>query len=349
MPPSRLSASVVICTYNRSGWLDTTLRSLSRSVTDRTWDIVVVDNNSTDDTKSVVDRHTAVSAVPVTYLFEPRQGKSNALNTGMARAAGHVFVFTDDDVEVDPGWLDAACDALEQEHGIDYVGGPVEPMWEAPPPRWFDARRSDLWGTLAILDYGPASFVFEDRQRVPLGVNMAVRRGLVDRVGGFHPELGRRGKSLLGQEQAEFFSRARAGGVRGRYVPAMKVRHHVPASRVTLTYFLRWWFWKGISRARVDFIHGRTELGIDLRDVPHFMRVPRYVWGQVPRSIASGVLALLRGHRQDVMRHAMHLVYSIGYIRACWHREVLPPAPTVPAASAMPPATATVRVEAPSR
>ena len=346
MPPSRPSASVVICTYNRSGWLEATLRSLSRTMTRRQWEIIIVDNNSADDTRTVVARHTAVSAVPVTYLFEPRQGKSNALNTGMARASGDVFVFTDDDVEVDAGWLEAACDALDQESGIDYVGGPVAPMWEAPPPRWFDARRSDLWGTLAILDYGAASFIFEERQRVPLGVNMAVRRRLVERVGGFHPELGRRGKSLLGQEQAEFFSRARACQVRGRYVPGMKVRHHVPAARVTLNYFVRWWFWKGVSRARVDAIHGRTELGIELRDVPHIARVPRYVWGQIPRSVLSGALALLRGRREEVMRHAMHLVYCFGYIRACWHREVLPPAPAV---SAMPASPATLHVEAPSR
>ena len=95
MPSSRPVASVVICTYNRAGWLDATLRSLSRVVTDQQWEIVVVDNNSQDDTPAVVARHKAESAVPVTYLFEPRQGKSNALNTGMARAGGDILVFTD--------------------------------------------------------------------------------------------------------------------------------------------------------------------------------------------------------------------------------------------------------------
>jgi len=346
MQPSRPGASVVICTYNRSKWLEATLRSLSNIRTDRQWEIIVVDNNSADDTPAVVARHTAVSAVPVTYLFEPRQGKSNALNTGIARAAGDILLFTDDDVEIDPKWLDEACEPFTRESGVDYVGGPVEPMWEARPPGWFDQRRSDLWGTLAILDYGPTPFVFEERQRVPLGVNMAVRRQLVDRVGGFHPELGRRGKSLLGQEQAEFFSRARARGVRGLYVPGMKVRHYVPAARLTLGYFLRWWFWKGVSRARVDAMHGRTELGINLQDVPHLAGVPRYVWGQIPRSAMNSLLAIVRGRRTDLMRHAMHLVYCLGYIRACWHREVLGPAPTLTTA---PGGTGTVRVEAPSR
>ena len=345
MQSSRPVASVVICTYNRSGWLDATLRSLAGMSTSRPWEIIVVDNNSKDDTRSVVARHTAVSAVPVTYLFEPRQGKSNALNTGIARAAGDILVFTDDDVEVDPQWLDEACEPFSHESGIDYVGGPVAPMWESPPPQWFDHRRSDLWGTLAILDYGPTPFVFEERQRVPLGVNMAIRRRLVDRVGGFHPELGRRGKSLLGQEQAEFFSRAHQCGVRGLYVPGMKVRHHVPAARLTLGYFVRWWFWKGVSRARVDAMHGRTELGVQLQDVPHLAGVPRYVWGQIPRSAASSLIALVRGRRTDLMRHAMHVVYCLGYIRACWQREVLPPAPTLTTSGG----TGTVRVEAPSR
>ena len=345
MQSSRPEASVVICTYNRSGWLESTLRSLSRLVTARPWEIIVVDNNSQDDTPAVVARYKAESAVPVTYLFEPRQGKSNALNTGMARAAGEILLFTDDDVDVDPQWLNEACEPFSRDSGIDYVGGPVAPMWEAPPPRWFDQQRSELWGTFAILDYGPTPFVFEERQRVPLGVNMAVRRQLVNRVGGFHPELGRRGKSLLGQEQAEFFARAHAAGVRGLYVPGMKVRHYVPAARMTLRYFLRWWFWKGISRARVDAIHGRTELGVQLRDVPHIAGVPRYVWGQMPRSLARSLLALVRGSRTDLMRHLMHLVYCVGYVRASWQREVLPPAPQFSA----PGASGTVGAQAPSR
>jgi glucosyl-dolichyl phosphate glucuronosyltransferase len=349
---SRPVASVVICTYNRSGWLDATLQSLSGITTTRPWEIIVVDNNSADETPSVIARHTAVSAVPVTYVFEPRQGKSHALNTGIARAAGDIVVFTDDDVEVHPTWLDEACDAFSRESGIDYVGGPVTPKWEAPAPTWFDHLRSDLWGTLAILDYGPTPFIFEDCQRVPLGVNMAVRRRLVDRVGGFHPELGRRGASLLGQEQAEFFSRARACGVRGLYVPGMKVRHCVPAARLTLGYFLRWWFWKGVSRARVDRIHGVTELGLQLQGVPHVAGVPRYVWGQIPRVAARGLRALVHGRRPELMRHVMHLVYCLGYIRACWQRGVLTPAPALapaPVLTAAPAGTGTVRVEAPSR
>ena len=107
---------------------------------------------------------------------------------------------------------------------------------------------------------------FHHGRKTPLGVNMAVRRRLIERIGGFRPDLGRNGRSLLGQEQAEFFYRSRQAGARGLYVPEMVLDHVVPASRLTWSYFWRWWFWKGVSHARVHRLHGRTELGIDLGD-----------------------------------------------------------------------------------
>src|SRR5688500_9879816 len=229
--PRPLAATVLICTYNRAALLEETLTSLATVQSTRPWEIVVVDNNSTDGTPAAVERGAGALATPVQYVFEPRQGKSYALNTGLERSRGDVILFPDDDVRVAPGWLDAACDALALDEHLDYTGGPVRPLWGGAPPPWLDRTRGDLWGTLAILDYGDRPFIFEDRQRVPLGANMAVRRRLVDRIGGFHPELGRRGQSLLGQEQAEFFARARAFGAFGRYVPEMEVHHHVPAAR----------------------------------------------------------------------------------------------------------------------
>jgi glycosyltransferase involved in cell wall biosynthesis len=331
-----VDVSVVIATYNRASLLRATMESLLRSATDRRWDIVIVDNNSVDDTRQVVATFAASSPVPVLYLQERRQGKSSALNTGITRAQGDVLLLTDDDVEVDPGWLESACTAFERHPDVDYVGGPVDPIWEVPPPPWFDQKRSDLWGTVAILDYGTDPFIFESRRRVPLGANMAIRKRLVDRIGAFHPELGRTGQSLLGQEQAEFLARARAHHLQGMYLPAMRVAHHVPASRLTKDYFRRWWFWKGRSRARVDAMHHETELGLDLRRVPYVLGVPRYVWGQIPREAFQWLRARLTARRTDAMRHAMRLAYCFGYIRACWSRRPAAPLdrlalPNVPA------------------
>jgi glucosyl-dolichyl phosphate glucuronosyltransferase len=319
-----LTATVLICTYNRASWLGRSLESLAQQRSARRWDVLVVDNNSTDDTRLVVERAAREFPVPLRYLFEPRQGKSHALNLGLAQTSADVVIFTDDDVAIESGWIDAACEPLDADGAIAYTGGPVRPMWEVPPPAWFDETRADLWGTLAILDYGPAPFIFEERTRTPLGVNMAVRRQVVERIGGFHPALGRSGRSLLGQEQAEFFARARVAGMRGRYVPAMAVRHFVPAARLTKQYFRRWWYWKGISRARVDAMHGETELGLSLRSVPRVARVPRYVWGQLLRSTGAAVVSSFKQDTHAATRHEMFIAYGAGYVRGCWARPTAP-------------------------
>jgi glycosyltransferase involved in cell wall biosynthesis len=321
MPAIQLDATVLICTYNRAAYLADTLDSLAASRFDPTqrplrWNVIVVDNNSSDGTRAVVESRIARYPVDLVYLFEARQGKSNALNTGLAATAAEVVVFTDDDVCVDPRWLDAACRAILSDQSIDYAGGPVLPIWERPRPAWLEDRRSDLWGTLAILDYGDDAFVFEDKQRVPLGANMAVRRSLIDRIGGFDPKLGRIGKSLLGQEQAEFFCRSRAIGARGLYVPAMSLHHHVPASRLTRTYFRRWWFWKGISKFRLEQRHPVTELGLDLSQVPKVVGVPRFMVGTAIRDGLGWLRAVLSFDAADRMRHEMMLCYFAGYVRA---------------------------------
>ena len=121
---AQLSATVLICTYNRAELLAETLLSLRRTRTTRQWEIVVVDNNSTDNTRAVVERFATEMPVPLHYVFERRQGKSYALNTGQEQSWGELIVYTDDDVRVAPGWLDAACNPLDTDPTIDYTGGP---------------------------------------------------------------------------------------------------------------------------------------------------------------------------------------------------------------------------------
>jgi glycosyltransferase involved in cell wall biosynthesis len=318
VPPSAqpLDATVLLCTYNRADLLGETLDSLARTrVSDLRWDVIVVDNNSTDDTRQVVTTRIDRFPVPLRYLFEPRQGKSNALNTGLAATDATLILFTDDDVRVSEGWVEASCRPMLDNPDLDYTGGPVMPVWERPCPPWLDDRRPDLWGTLAILDYGAERFVFEERRRVPLGANMAVRRSLIDRIGGFDPDLGRRGNSLLGQEQAEFFCRSREIGARGVYVPEMSLHHHVPAKRLTRAYFRRWWFWKGVSKARLEQRHPVTELGVDLARVATLFGVPRFLVGSAFRDLIGWVVAAITFNRIERMRRAMMLCYFAGYVK----------------------------------
>lgn len=311
-----MTVSVLICTFNRQARLAQTLESLAavRAGTGLDWDVIVVDNNSTDGTRAEVERRAASFPVPLRWVFEPRQGKAHALNTGVAAATAEVIAFTDDDVQVPSDWLEEAVRPLMTRADIDYTGGPVLPAWEASPPDWIERNPGVLWGPIAILDYGPEEFVFERRRRIALGVNMAMRRELIVRVGGFHTGLERKGTSLMGQGQAEFFFRTRSAGACGLYVPGMRMRHHVPAVRLTREYYRRWWYWKGVARARMQDLHPVWEDGVDIRRVPRFAGLPRFLWGGAVRDARDWVGAALRHDRAVVAEREMRLAFFAGYL-----------------------------------
>lgn len=313
------TATLLITTFNRASFLRDTLLSIAslRTPPDLAWNVLIVDNNSTDDTRSVVMAATAWFPVPLTYMFEGRQGKSNALNTGLEAISSSIVLFSDDDVRLPEDWLEAAVGPLLQQPDVAYVGGPVHPLWSGTPPRWLH-QSPKAAGVLAILDYGPQPFCFEDRRLIPLGVNMAVRRSLIETVGGFHAALGRSGRSLLGQEQAEFFARCRAIGARGLYVPAMHLNHLVPANRLSLRYFLRWWFWKGVSQARWHRMHRETELGLNLAQTSQVFGISRFMYGDVLRETAAGLGKLLSGRPTAIPDHLASLAYFAGYARETW-------------------------------
>lgn len=318
--PRTLDATVLIATHNRSRLLDETLTCLAEMPVSPAlaWEVIVIDNNSTDGTRATVEGHQHTFPVPLRYLSERHQGRSSALNAGIAQARGRVLAFTDDDVRVQDGWLDAACGPLLGESpAADYAGGPVRPIWEVPPPKWLDQTRGDLWGTIAIQDHGPVTMRYEDARKVPLGANMAVRAEVLDVVGGFRADLGRAGGRLvLGQEVPEWLMRARRAGFGGLYVPAMEVHHHIPAGRLTPRYFRRWWFGKGVSRAALDRMQPITELGIDLRNTPHILGVPRFMYGSLLRDAVALIKDVAARRPQAAFRHQMMLVFFAGYFIA---------------------------------
>jgi len=314
------TVSVIIPTYNRAKLLGQTLDQLAAvaAAVEFEWSVTVVDNNSRDDTPSVVRSRQPSFPVRLTYLFEPQQGRSHALNAGVAATDSEVIAFIDDDVVVADGWLEAAVGPLrERTSGIDYTGGPVRPIWAAPRPRWLSAHRAELWGAIAILDYGSEAFVFEERRRVPLGANMAVRRSLLRRTGGFSPRLGRgSGRQLLGQEVPEFLLRVRDAGGRGLYVPTMIVDHHVPKQRLSKAYFRRWWFGKGLSRAELEHMHPVTELGLDLAHVRNLANIPLYMFRSAGMDLAGWVAGGLTFDPERQFRHEMMLYFFAGYVAA---------------------------------
>ena len=312
----RCAVSAVLITYNRADLLGPAIDGLLAQSSPASFEVIVVDNNSTDGTREVVERQARDFPVTLRYLFEARQGRSSALNTGIAAATGEVLAMTDDDVRVEPQWLETACEALENP-SVAYSGGPVVPIWETPPPPWLDLTRGDLWGTIAIQNHGDAPFTYEEKRKVPLGANMAAKRSLFAAIGGFRADLGRSsGRIVMGQEVPELLMRARAAGLRGVYLPAMRVHHHIPARRLTRSYFRTWWYGKGVSRSALERMQPITELGVDLRKTPHVLRVPRYMYGSALRDLVGVVKNVFLGRPADAFRHEMMLMFFAGYFWA---------------------------------
>jgi glycosyltransferase involved in cell wall biosynthesis len=309
--------SVVIATYNRARDLEGTLESLAGLKPDADWEVIVVDNNSTDETRQVVEGAAPAFPADVRYLFEPRQGRSPALNAGIRAARGEIIVTTDDDVRVDHDWLTRAATGLDA-LTCDYVGGRVLPIWGGPRPRWLANGPGKQWAVIALLDYGPEPIEFG--ARVPLGVNMAFRRAAFERAGLFDVNTGRRAGTLLGQEVREWCIRARAAGLRGFYLPSMTVHHLIPASRLNKAYFRRWFFWRGISRAqlyerfRLDMI-SPEDTTLDYSRVPHVAGVPRFMYRQGIRELGSWAADLARADARAAFEHELWLCFFAGVLK----------------------------------
>jgi glucosyl-dolichyl phosphate glucuronosyltransferase len=312
--------SIVIATYNRASDLRDTLASLAGLRADGPWEVIVVDNNSPDDTRSVVEQATAGFPVELTYIFERKQGRSPALNAGIRAARGAIVVTTDDDVRVPADWLTRAAAGLER-MACDYVGGRVLPLWGGPKPPWIPNRGGKQWAVIALLDYGPEPIEFGSR--VPLGVNMAFRREAFDRAGLFDPHTGRRAGTLLGQEVREWCIRARRAGLRGFYVPEMTLEHIIPADRLNKSYFRRWFYWRGISRAMLYERAGLDmeapeQTALDPSTVPHVFGVPRYLYRKALSSLTGWIRMTLRRDPVAAFEHEIWLWFFTGIVRQRW-------------------------------
>jgi len=165
--------SVIIATYNRAEELVKTLDSLKNLESTGPWEVIIVDNNSSDNTREVVLERLDSFPVPLRYIMEKEQGRSAALNAGIRAAQGEILAITDDDVRVDSLWLKNAEQALNT-LSCDYVGGKALPIWSGKLPNWLPNRGGKHWGVIALLDYGPEPIEFGEK--VPLGVNMVFRR-----------------------------------------------------------------------------------------------------------------------------------------------------------------------------
>ena len=327
--------SIIIPTYNRADELRETIRSIAKLNVNGAWELIVVDNKSTDHTRAVVEAERPAFPAPLRYLFEGEQGRYAALNTGIRAATGKIIATTDDDARVEPDWLTHAAAGLDA-LGCDYVGGKVLPIWKGTRPDWLPHRPGPHWAVLALQDHGPRSLEFGvNGIPWPLGINTATRREAFERTDLFDNRLGRKAGTLRNQAQREWHLRARAAGLRGFYVPDMVVHHVVEAERMQKQYFRRWYYWHGISRAILF-----AKLGVDMdapdrstldfSKVPQVAGVPRYMYRNLLTRVKDLVLARLRGDAVTAFEHELWLCFFAGVVKQRWTERHVPiPAPQV--------------------
>lgn len=316
------SASVLICTYNRARLLRETLRAVEQMTLPSGCDveIVVVDNNSTDNTPAVIADAVRRSRLSVVALREPAQGKSFALNRALATARGDVLALTDDDVWPDSEWLLRIVQRFRERH-VTFVFGKVLPRWGAlPPPELLTPAAQVIWGPLALLDYGDQPIEYRPPAtglRLPIGANLAILREAALRVGGWRTDLGKIDNTLTSGEDHEIFCRLRRAGLfSGLYDPEIVVRHYVPSSRLTRDYFRRWFYWSGRTYAlMLQDIYPE----VDMTKVPRIGGVPRFILRQALHRCRLWLQSRWPGTPAlKALNDELRVLQFAGLIAQCW-------------------------------
>lgn len=236
--------TVVVCTHNRAAYLPACLDSLlCQDLPRERYEIIVVDNASTDDTAEVCH---AYQDRGVRRIFDLVPGLSHARNTGWRAAQGEFIAYLDDDAMVCAGWLAAALAAFRSVTPSPAgLGGPVQLQWDTPEPAWMNAP---LRQPLGEVDWGSTP-----RKLLPsewiIGANCFYSKKCLELLDGFDERLGRKGSCLLSGEETLLQRRIEAAGGYLYYVPAAAVRHRVTPDRTHPAWFYRRYFWGGVSDA----------------------------------------------------------------------------------------------------
>lgn len=230
--------SVIICTYNRDKYTYNLLKSIAENTLSKAkYEIVLVNNNSTDATEMECNRFCAdYDDVVFRYFIETNQGLSYARNRGIQEAKGKVVVYVDDDATINKEYLQTYYDFFEKDNKVEAAGGPIFPVYETVEPKWMSHyTRQLITGKLymgnVVKEFTKGAF--------PGGGNAAYRKSVFDKVGLFNVDLGRKGTSLIGAEEKDLFDKMTVQGIKFFYLPKAILYHIIPASKLTEEHFDR--------------------------------------------------------------------------------------------------------------
>ncbi len=260
--------AAIICTHNRDNYLGAAIDSLLAQEYDD-FEVLVVDNGSTDRTKAVVE--SRLSNPQLKYIYEPVLGLSVARNTGAKETTSPILAYLDDDAEASSQWLRVLLDAYNNTEKVAIAGGKVTLIWPdgITPPSWISLNMA---AGLGAYDLGESVVYIDNPNLTPRGLNYSMRRTFLEQIGGFDANLGRVGKKLLSNEELYMTELALKNGWQVAYLPDALAAHNVAPERVKPDWFLRRSWWQGISECYREEVAGRTGIGQLGRGGERFVR-----------------------------------------------------------------------------
>lgn len=255
--------TVIMCTRNRAEQLRNALTALAGLKVPKglKWEVVVVDNGSTDATPQVIE--SFAKAIPIRRVWQPVAGLSNARNAGVKAAKGKYILWTDDDAKVAPNWLKGYVEAFKEFPNASVFGGKVTPVLEEPQSLWLIEAMPYFLSCLAHRDFGQRPVLLSVPQNIlPYGVNFAVRTAEQKRFL-YDPELGvAPGRRMGGEETDVIHKILLQPGAEGRWVPESEVLHFIPPERQTYAYCFSYYESNGILKSFLDKRRGRKAFKI---------------------------------------------------------------------------------------
>ena len=247
-------ASIIVATYDRADFLQNTVASLRIQTYYGGFEIVVVDNASSEGLREYVVSLERQLGSQVRYVAEPRTGLHHARHAGAKAARGDVLVYVDDDVIARPHWLGALLRPYQDER-VDCVGGRIMPSWEVEPPNWLSAFPPSYH---SLLDYGDQQRELAWPESI-YGCNFSIRKSVLFEVGGFNPDAfgDRRLIWYRGDGETGLVKKVYEAGYRVVYAPYAVVEHRIPAQRLTIAYMRRRAFDNGISAGYINYRYNR--------------------------------------------------------------------------------------------
>lgn len=300
-----MDASIIVCTYNRADSLKDTLQALREQTTtpEISWEVLVVDNNSSDHTRQVVE-DARQSWPKLRYTSETQQGLSHARNHGIENAKGEILLFTDDDVLPEPTWLETTLAGMEK-YQADACGGYIAPIWESPPPPWLTER---FYGFLAVRTDRTDDYPITSASQAPFGANMVVKKSVFQKVGAFDTNRGRKGNVLASGEDGELFERILAADLKAVFLGSSRVHHKVESFRLTKKYIRNWRFQTSRNIAESVGIEGERRL----------FNIPLYLIPQLLRAILRRLSGIFSSPPDETFNREIIVYHFLGTIQGLY-------------------------------